>query len=128
MKLNNEYESVRSQILAMDLLSTVNKAYYIVKQIEKQKQVTNHTFEPIAFFSNMNNKGTNGRRKNTRGIRNDALVNSGFDEHFSGDYPFDMGNENEIGLSQDNSFDKKLVATICQETMRMFKAKGVMLE
>lgn len=30
MKLNDEYESVRSQILAMDPLPTVNKAYYIV--------------------------------------------------------------------------------------------------
>nr|GEZ86353.1 hypothetical protein [Tanacetum cinerariifolium] len=42
MKLNNEYESVRSQILAMDPLLTVNKTNYIVQQIEKQKQVTNH--------------------------------------------------------------------------------------
>ncbi|PWA43290.1 hypothetical protein CTI12_AA537040 [Artemisia annua] len=38
MKLSDEYESVRSQILAMDPLPTVNKAYYIVQQIEKQKQ------------------------------------------------------------------------------------------
>ncbi|PWA39367.1 hypothetical protein CTI12_AA506450 [Artemisia annua] len=38
MKLNDEYESVRNQILAMDPLPTVNKAYYIVQQIEKQKQ------------------------------------------------------------------------------------------
>ncbi|GKB71281.1 pyridoxal 5'-phosphate synthase-like subunit PDX1.2 [Tanacetum coccineum] len=72
MKLNDDYESVRSQILAMDPLPTVNKAYYIVQQIEKQKQVTNHTFEPSAFFANMNNKGTNNRRKENRESRNDG--------------------------------------------------------
>ncbi|GKE68680.1 hypothetical protein Tco_1526752 [Tanacetum coccineum] len=72
MKLNNEYESVRSQILAMDPLPTVNKAYYIVQQIEKQKQVTNHTFEPTAFFANMNNKGQSGGRKETKGNRTDG--------------------------------------------------------
>ncbi|PWA69353.1 hypothetical protein CTI12_AA298790 [Artemisia annua] len=52
MKLNDEYESVRSQILAMDPLPNVNKEYYKVQQIEKQKQVTNHVFEPSAFFAN----------------------------------------------------------------------------
>ncbi|GJV83787.1 retrovirus-related pol polyprotein from transposon TNT 1-94 [Tanacetum coccineum] len=67
MKLNDEYESVRSQILAMDPLPTVNKAYYIVQQIKKQKQVTIHTFEPIAFFANMNNKGKNDGRKESKG-------------------------------------------------------------
>ncbi|GJS73701.1 pyridoxal 5'-phosphate synthase-like subunit PDX1.2 [Tanacetum coccineum] len=35
MKLNDEYESVRNQILAMDPLPTVNKAYYIVQHREK---------------------------------------------------------------------------------------------
>lgn len=37
MKLNDEYESVRSQILATDPLPNMNKAYYIAQQIEKQK-------------------------------------------------------------------------------------------
>ena len=168
MKLNDEYESVRSQILAMDPLTTVNKEYYIVQQIEKQKQVTNHTFEPTAFFANMNNKGNNGGRKDVRGNRNDgkrfctgcnqeghtidqcfekigypdwykgkkaqkqnrmvAHVNSGFEEQFNGDTPFDMGSENEIGVSQNGGFDQKLVAAVCQEMMRMFKGKGVMGE
>ncbi|GKA86819.1 retrovirus-related pol polyprotein from transposon TNT 1-94, partial [Tanacetum coccineum] len=38
MKLNDDFESVRSQILSMDPLPNVNKAYYIVQQVEKQKQ------------------------------------------------------------------------------------------
>nr|GEX88194.1 hypothetical protein [Tanacetum cinerariifolium] len=72
MKLNDEYESVRGQILAMDPLLTVNKAYYIVQQIKKQKQVTNHVFEPTIFFVNMNNKNnSNGRRENNKGNKNE---------------------------------------------------------
>nr|GEW55156.1 hypothetical protein [Tanacetum cinerariifolium] len=72
MNLNDEFESVSSQILTMDPLPTVNKAYYIVQQIEKQKQVTGHTFEPTAFFANMNNKGQSNGKKDTRGNRNDG--------------------------------------------------------
>nr|GEY32913.1 hypothetical protein [Tanacetum cinerariifolium] len=72
MKLNDEYESIRSQILAMDPLPTVNKAYYIVQQIKKHKQVTNHVFEPIVIFANMNNKNnSNGRRENNKGNMNE---------------------------------------------------------
>ncbi|GKA19576.1 retrovirus-related pol polyprotein from transposon TNT 1-94 [Tanacetum coccineum] len=104
----------RSQILAMDPLPTVNKAYYIVQQIEKQKQV---------IFANMNNKNNNSGRKDNKGNKNDtrgegrkkakkgnrlaAQVNSGFDEHFNGESPFDLGYENE-------------------EMMKLFKGKGVM--
>ncbi|PWA49224.1 hypothetical protein CTI12_AA483350 [Artemisia annua] len=67
MKLNEEYESVRNQVLAMDPLPNVNKAYYIVQQVEKQKQVTNHMPEPVAFFANVN-QFKNGRR-DTRNIK-----------------------------------------------------------
>nr|GEU30516.1 hypothetical protein [Tanacetum cinerariifolium] len=64
MKLNEKYESFRSQILAMGPLPDVNKAYYIVQQIEKQKQVTNHSFDPSAFFANTNNRqNINARRE-----------------------------------------------------------------
>ncbi|GJY94277.1 pyridoxal 5'-phosphate synthase-like subunit PDX1.2 [Tanacetum coccineum] len=75
MKLNDDYESVRSQILAMDPLPIVNKAYYVVQQIEKHKQVTSHSFEPTAFFANLNNKATNSGRKGNRGFRNDGKNN-----------------------------------------------------
>ncbi|GJU19868.1 reverse transcriptase domain-containing protein [Tanacetum coccineum] len=114
MKLNDDYESVRSQILAMDPLPIVNKAYYIVQQIEKQKQVTNYSFKPTAFFVNLNNKGGNTGRKDNRGSRNDgkndgkkakkqgriaANVSLRFNDHFSADTPFDMGYKNEIGTN-----------------------------
>ncbi|GKB26564.1 hypothetical protein Tco_0865965 [Tanacetum coccineum] len=80
----NKLKKFRSQILAMDPLYTVNKAYYIVQQIEKQKQVTSHIFEPTTFFDNMNNKGTNGGRKDTRTVRNDDWVtDTGASDHMT---------------------------------------------
>nr|GEX55435.1 copia protein [Tanacetum cinerariifolium] len=138
---------LRSQILAMDPLLTINKAYYIVQQIEKQKQVTNNVFEPTAFFANMNNKNnSNERRENNKGNMNEiklwypdwykgkeakknnrlaAHVNSGFDEHFSGETPFDMGYENEVSLGQNGHVDQKLVAAVYQEMMKMFIGKAI---
>ncbi|GKB78404.1 bulb-type lectin domain-containing protein [Tanacetum coccineum] len=71
---NDDYESVRCLILAMDPLLTVNKAYYIVQQIEKQKQVNSHVFEPIDFFANMNNKNLSGGRKDNKNHRNENKI------------------------------------------------------
>ena len=62
-------------------------------------------------------------KKNTRIA---AQVNSGFDEHFHGDTPFDMGYENEVSMTHNSGVDQKLVAAVCQEMMKMFKGKGVM--
>ncbi|XP_071719575.1 uncharacterized protein [Rutidosis leptorrhynchoides] len=62
MNLNDDYESVRSQIISMDPLPTVNKAYYIVQQVEKQKQVTTHVAEPTAFFASNNRSFTANKK------------------------------------------------------------------
>lgn len=35
MRLNDDYEPVRNQILSMNPLPSVNKAYYLVQRIEK---------------------------------------------------------------------------------------------
>lgn len=40
MGLNSGFEVVRNPILSMDPLPNVNKAYYIVQQVEKQKQIS----------------------------------------------------------------------------------------
>lgn len=40
MGLNSGYDTIRGQILSMDPLPTVNRAYYMIQQIEKQRQVT----------------------------------------------------------------------------------------
>lgn len=65
MKLNDDFESVRNQILSMDPLPNINKAYYIVQQVEKQKQVTTHVNEPTAFFANY--KNNQGFKKDNKG-------------------------------------------------------------
>nr|GEX76406.1 hypothetical protein [Tanacetum cinerariifolium] len=119
MKLSYGYESVRSQILAMDPLPSVNKAYYIVQQIEKQKQVTNHVFEPTTFFSNMNNKGGNLSKRDDwykgktakKSSKLAAHVNSGFEEHFHGDTPFDLGTEYEVAYGQNGGVDRSMFST-----------------
>ncbi|GKB65019.1 ALP1-like protein isoform X1 [Tanacetum coccineum] len=66
-------------------------------------------------------KGKKAKKNN----RLAAHVNSGFDEHFSGETTFDMGYENEVGLGQNGHVDQKLVAIVCQEMMKMFRGKGV---
>ena len=40
MHLNEDYDIVRGQILLLDPLPTVNKAYSMIQRVEKQKQVT----------------------------------------------------------------------------------------
>lgn len=53
MKLNSEYEIIKSQIVAMDPLPSINKAYHIVLHVEKQKQVTSGvSSETAAFMAN----------------------------------------------------------------------------
>nr|GEX69397.1 hypothetical protein [Tanacetum cinerariifolium] len=101
MKLSDEYKAVKSQILGMDPLPSVNKAYYIVQQIEKQTQT-----------GTKEKKGKNG-------------CQGTLDEHMIGDTPFDMGFENGIAMGQNGMFDQKLVAAVCLEVMKMFKNKGV---
>lgn len=41
MGLNSSYGDVRDQILAMDPLPSVSRAYYIIQQTEKQRKITN---------------------------------------------------------------------------------------
>ena len=50
----------------MDPLPNINKAYYIVQQVEKQKQVTHHVAEPTAFFANTGSRGNQGPRRDNR--------------------------------------------------------------
>jgi len=40
MGSNNTYDTTRGQILCMDPFPLVNRAYYILRQLEKQRQVT----------------------------------------------------------------------------------------
>ncbi|GJZ61198.1 hypothetical protein Tco_0617335 [Tanacetum coccineum] len=76
MKLNDKFEYVRNQILSIDPLPNINKAYYIVQQVEKQKQVTQHVNDPAAFFANFNKNGQNSssRRENRAENRGEKKV------------------------------------------------------
>nr|XP_043615690.1 uncharacterized protein LOC122587575 [Erigeron canadensis] len=67
MRLNDGFESVRNQILSMDPLPNINKAYYIVQQVEKQKQVTTSVPDPSAYFANQNSHKQGFRRDNRNG-------------------------------------------------------------
>ncbi|GKE45444.1 hypothetical protein Tco_1472728 [Tanacetum coccineum] len=140
IKLNDEYESVRSQILAMYPLPNVNKAYYIVQQIEKQKKsrgetrvdqkksCTNYGQEGHVFekcFERIGYPDWYKGKKAKKNARIAAHVNSGFKEMISGDTPFDLSSENDIGMGQNSSVDQRLVAAVCSEMMKMFKGKGI---
>nr|GFA20774.1 hypothetical protein [Tanacetum cinerariifolium] len=105
MKLNDDYELVRNQILVMDSLPNVNKAYYIVQQVEKKKQVRNGKRElkqEVKGFRHCTNYGQDGHsvehcfenigypdsykgKKNKRTRKMAAHVN------FRPEIPFDMG-------------------------------------
>jgi len=39
MRLNDAYESIRGQILLMDLLPNVNKAYFMIAKVKTQKML-----------------------------------------------------------------------------------------
>lgn len=40
MELNEDYEAVRNQILNMDPMPVINKAFYMVEQVAKQKHIS----------------------------------------------------------------------------------------
>jgi len=62
MHLNEEYEAIRGQILLLDPLPTVNKAYSMIQRVEKQRHVTNSVGIPreVAASVNRTNISNNG--------------------------------------------------------------------
>ncbi|GJU58550.1 hypothetical protein Tco_1236316 [Tanacetum coccineum] len=116
MRLNDYFEAVRNQILSMDPLLNLNKAYYIVQQVEKQKQVTHQVADPTAFFANNNVRGSqNVRRdsgsdgknqggypdwykgkKNKKGNRMASQVVTDFSTYMAKETPLDLEYENGV--------------------------------
>uniref|UniRef100_A0A2C9WEK4 Retrotransposon gag domain-containing protein n=1 Tax=Manihot esculenta TaxID=3983 RepID=A0A2C9WEK4_MANES len=71
MGLNDSYDHVKNQILIMDPLPSVNKAYSMVLQVEKQRQVNGQ-------FNNEGGKNFKKRDFNRREERHcDFCKNSG---------------------------------------------------
>ncbi|GJX89087.1 retrovirus-related pol polyprotein from transposon TNT 1-94 [Tanacetum coccineum] len=106
MKLNDEYEFVRSQILAMDPLPTGSN--------NERKENRGSRVDGKRFCTSCNQEGHTvdqcfkkigypdwykGKKAKKQG-RMAANVTAGFDDHFSGDTPFDLNTENEIGMHQ----------------------------
>ncbi|GKD45704.1 hypothetical protein Tco_1270349, partial [Tanacetum coccineum] len=139
----DEFESVRNQILPVDPLPNINKAYYIVQQVEKQKQVTHQVNDPTTFFANFNNKNGQGS-SSRREVRENRDENRGekkvcgycnqeghlFEQYFERigyldwDTLFQIDYENEV-TSVKMDLDQKLVNAVCQEMMKMIKGKGI---
>ncbi|XP_039121731.1 uncharacterized protein LOC120258408 [Dioscorea cayenensis subsp. rotundata] len=69
MRLNDDYESVRNHILSMDPLPSINRAYYLVQQVETQKQVTHFVPESSAFFADTVGKRTQSNQRNIKTIK-----------------------------------------------------------
>ncbi|XP_071740626.1 uncharacterized protein [Rutidosis leptorrhynchoides] len=81
MNLNVDYESVRSQIISMDPLPYVNKAYYTAQQVEKQKQVTNTIVEPTDFFSKHKQSGYKGKGESRNDKKHCTICNEDMHLH-----------------------------------------------
>ncbi|GJR64392.1 retrovirus-related pol polyprotein from transposon RE1 [Tanacetum coccineum] len=88
MKLNDDFESVRSQILSMDPLPNVNKAYYIVQQIGY-----------LDWYK--------GKKNNKKSFRVAANVSGEFDKGMNQDTPFDMEFENGINVGRNVDISMK---------------------
>nr|GEX67449.1 hypothetical protein [Tanacetum cinerariifolium] len=131
MRLNDDFEAVRNQVLSMDPLPNLNKAYYIVQQVEKQKQVTHQTTDPTVFFTkgnqnvkkdSMNDGKNQGGKKNKKGNRMASQVVSDFSSYMAKETPFDFEYENGVQNGKID-LDQRMVAAVCQEVMKMFKGK-----
>ncbi|GJS82707.1 hypothetical protein Tco_0749248 [Tanacetum coccineum] len=101
-------------------LPNINKAYYIVQQVEKQKQVTHQVNDPTALFANFNKKNGQGS-SSKREARENKVENRGEKKR---DTPFQMDDENKVtGVKMD--IDLKLFNVVCQEMMKMTKDKRI---
>ncbi|GKA13670.1 retrovirus-related pol polyprotein from transposon TNT 1-94 [Tanacetum coccineum] len=139
IKLSDDYEAVISQILGMDPLPNVNKAYYIAtynrKKEVKSSSPNRSEFKKVCKGCNQEGhlveqcferigypdwyKGKKGK-KGTKMATQETL-----DVHMVGDTPFDIGFKNGIGIGQNGMFNRKLVVVVRSEVLKMFKGKGI---
>ena len=78
MGLNTNYDQTRGQILAMDPLPSVSRAYYILQQLEKQHQVTEGTHvrndaEAFVVTKSSVKLGNNSTRKDHKKNKSDRF-------------------------------------------------------
>ncbi|VFQ70239.1 unnamed protein product [Cuscuta campestris] len=73
MKLNDDYEGVCGQMLGTEPLPTLSRAFYIIQQIETQRNVTRNIPESGAFFAN----DEGGRMSSLKDRREDKRFKTG---------------------------------------------------
>ncbi|XP_010692576.1 uncharacterized protein LOC104905674 [Beta vulgaris subsp. vulgaris] len=125
--LNSGFETTISNILSMDPMPSLNKAFSIVQQIEKQKEITGvseHLAESSAMAAQRMFRGVQqcnfqkytgtGRKdwKKEKIAANVHTTNTG-----RGDSPLD---DNEVAVNSLNSY---MLSAICQEVLKSMKEK-----
>ncbi|VFQ91428.1 unnamed protein product [Cuscuta campestris] len=71
MKLNDDYEGVRSNMLATEPLPTLSRAFYVIQQIETQRNVTRSMPESSAFLVNNESSRTSQYKRDDKRQRPD---------------------------------------------------------
>lgn len=66
--LNESYENIKGNILSMDPLPAVNRAYHLVQQLEKQKEVSGniHIVTEASVMAVGKGKATNWQRRESK--------------------------------------------------------------
>uniref|UniRef100_A0A803LWA5 Uncharacterized protein n=1 Tax=Chenopodium quinoa TaxID=63459 RepID=A0A803LWA5_CHEQI len=134
--LNSGFDSTITNILSMDPLPTINRAFSITQQIEKQKEVSGsveHVTESSAMAARRmirngvqkfgQNYSKTGRRRNSGSKRVGGQSNGqrfAANVHASQDADSPLDSDGNIDNSRISS---DLLSAICQEVMKTMKGK-----
>lgn len=68
MALNESFENIKGNILSMDPLPPVNRAYHLIQQLEKQKEVSGnlYTGSEASALAVMKGKPTTWQKRDTK--------------------------------------------------------------
>lgn len=82
--LTETYDSIRSHILSMDPLPTVNRAFYFTQQLERQKEVTMamHNIQDSSAFAT--NKQPYKSNPNSSNSQYPSNYNSSYSNSYQG--------------------------------------------
>nr|GEZ32047.1 hypothetical protein [Tanacetum cinerariifolium] len=136
MKLNDEFEFVRSQILSMDPLPNEPTAFYAKNTQYKKKENKRGNRNDKRFCTNCQQDGHTSDQcfkrlviltgiRERRIIRRASNVFGEFDKGMHQDTPFYMKFDNGINVGQYGELDHRMVPAVFQELMKMFKGKNV---
>ncbi|GKB70266.1 pyridoxal 5'-phosphate synthase-like subunit PDX1.2 [Tanacetum coccineum] len=140
MRLNDDFEAVRNQILSMDPLPNLNKAYYTSVRKDSRNDGKNdnrgHSFEKKICthcgqeghlkdqcFETLGYPDWYKGKKNKKG-KMAAQVATDFSPYMPKETPFDFEYENNVQTGS-TDLDQRMVAAVCQKMMKMFKRQGL---